>query len=200
MLLTQILKSLLALHALPDQVPVCVSPLSSVTLRAFNDKHVSMDAQSPIILVVGGAGVGKKALIARIVRSGSTGSPSLPFSWKIDTKYYIAEARFDAARYSAAEETQQAEALILTVDATDQQGYEAAKAWHADRSHVECEVCLMVVNKMDLLSGSDGSLQRSAWHQDAQDWCCENYFEYIEVSMHSTRIQLLKRASLHCDR
>ena len=51
-----------------------------------------------------------------------------------------------------------AEALILTTDATDQQTFEAVKAWHACHASSEAaETCLLVVSKMDRLRDSDGA-------------------------------------------
>ena len=69
---------------------------------------------------------------------------------------------------STTADTPRGEALILTVDATDQQTFEAAKAWHARQTATDAaEVCLLVVNKMDRLRDTDGHTARSPWHEEA---------------------------------
>lgn len=140
-------------------------------------------AEVPTLLVVGSRGVGKKSLVGGITSPASSEQGSLPRSWFIDTKYYTAEASIHLLDCtSPAAGIRRAEALILTVDATDQQTFEAAKAWHAcQASAAAAEVCLLVINKMDRLRESAGTFARSPWHEEAQDWCCDQYFEYIEV-------------------
>ena len=148
-----------------------------------NIPNVTMDAETPMILIAGGSEVGKKSLIRRITSRSDT-EQSLPCSWNIDTKYYVAETRINAHRCGdgAARELPSAEALILTVDATDQQSFEAARAWHAQHCPDDTEISLLVMNQMDRLRGPDGDIRRGRWHSEAQDWCCEHYFEYIEAS------------------
>ena len=144
--------------------------------------YIKMDAPDvPSLLVVGSPGVGRRSIVAGITSAASSEQRSLPHSWAIDTKYYTAEASIQLVdSTSTAADTPRAEALILAVDATDQQTFEAAKAWHARRTDA-AEICLLVVNKMDRLRDAAGTFSRNSWHEEAQDWCCDQYFEYIEV-------------------
>ena len=152
--------------------------------QAQNILYIKMDAADvPSLLIVGSQGVGRRSIVAGLTGSAHSEQGTLPRAWFIDTKYYTAEASVhlvDCASTTA--DIPRAEALFLTVDATDQQTFEAVKAWHARQTATEAaEICLLVVNKMDRLRDSGGSIAREPWHEEAQDWCCDQYFEYIEV-------------------
>ncbi len=138
----------------------------------------------PSILIVGSCGVGKKTLTSRI--TGSAVDQEASDTWRIDTKYYTAHARIrsikcisDTIQDSTCPDC---EALILLVDAQRVETYREVKEWLAHQA-VSPEVTLFVANKSELLRSPDGSVLRQSWHEEAQDWCCQQLFEYIEVRL-----------------
>ena len=138
-----------------------------------------MQATIPCILVVGCADVGKKTLILRITGSSDQ---QVPILWTIDTKYYIAQAKFVSRECSSdnSQLSRDCESLILVFDAEREETFRAAKQWLADQN-INPEISLLVANKSELLRHDGGAVQRQPWHGEAQDWCCEHLFEYIEV-------------------
>ncbi|BDA46154.1 probable alpha- and gamma-adaptin-binding protein p34 [Coccomyxa sp. Obi] len=142
-----------------------------------------MEMSIPSIFIVGSSSVGKKTLTLRI--TGSAPDQEASGSWRIDTKYYTAHARIEFIKCTS--DTIQnstcpdCEALILLVDAQREETYRDVKEWLAHQA-ISPEVTLFVSNKSELLRSADGSVQRQSWHEEAQDWCCQQLFEYIEVS------------------
>jgi putative ribosome biogenesis GTPase RsgA len=140
-----------------------------------------MAAMDPMIFVVGSAGVGKKSLVSRI-----TGSPdqNVPCTWRIDTRYYVADTIMRIEKCSDAHvatgSVPYCEALILVVDAAREETFQEVSRWLSHQDF-EAEINLVVFNKADKLKGEDGTMQREAWHTAARDWCCERLFEFIEV-------------------
>ena len=139
-----------------------------------------MEAPVPCVLVVGCAAVGKKTLISRITGSRS----DQQVLWTIDTKYYTAQAQILSVNIppnnNHDSSAQDCESLILIFDAQREETFRQAKEWLIQQS-VSPEITLLVANKSELLRGPDGAVQRQTWHEEAQDWCCEQLFEYIEV-------------------
>lgn len=144
----------------------------------------AMKMSIPFILIVGSSGVGKKTLTSRI--TGSATDQETLASWRIDTKYYTAHARIKSIKCTS-DTTQNntcpdCEALILLVDAQREETYREVKEWLAHQA-ISPEIMLFVSNKSELLRSPNGSVQRQSWHEEAQDWCCQQLFEYIEVRL-----------------
>ena len=143
-----------------------------------------MEMSEPSVLIVGSSGVGKKTLTLRI--TGSATDRETLALWRIDTKYYTAHARIDSIKCTpnAIQNSTcpDCEALVLVVDAQREETYREVKEWLAHQS-ISPEVMLFVTNKSELLRAADGSVNRQSWHEEAQDWCCQQLFEYIEVIM-----------------
>ena len=152
-----------------------------------------MDSRRPTIIIAGTAGVGKKSVAARITGHADDVLPSAtPCPWTIDTKYYTADVQIEVVSFTEGEccnaHVGDSEALLLVFDITDKRtACTACRSWIQGLDGNVPEVCLMLANRMDLLT--DVSDPQHSWHGLAQDWCCHNLFEYIEV-----RSQLLLSA------
>lgn len=136
----------------------------------------------PQICIVGASKVGKRSVADAIA-----GCPAAS-SWTIDNKYYSAQVALARCHTDAATLDRAAEALVIVLDASQQQSFEAARAWTAAVDIEAAEVRLLVATKVDLLlqaphSASTGPLEseRPAWLASAMDWACQHQFEYIEV-------------------
>ena len=143
-----------------------------------------MDSRRPIITVAGTAGVGKKSIVARIIGHADDAALSFPCPWTIDTKYYTANVQIEVVSFTDGEccgaHVSDSEALLLVFDVTHKESLHSLQNWIQSLDGNVPEVCLMLANRMDLLV--DVSDAQHSWHGLAQDWCCHNLFEYIEVS------------------
>lgn len=141
-----------------------------------------METALPTVLIVGGATVGKKTLFSRITGSACDQTSVL---WTIDTKYYTARATLEILRcISTLDQSmspRDCEALILVFDANWEETYREVKGWLANHM-MSPEITLLLANKAELLDSSRSTAQRQPWHAEAQDWCCDQLFEYIEVT------------------
>lgn len=151
-----------------------------ILIQIVTSSILMMQATIPCILVVGCADVGKKTLISRIT---GTSDQQVPILWTIDTKYYTAQAKFVSRECSSdnSQLSRDCESLILVFDAEREETFRAAKQWLADQN-INPEISLLVANKSELLRHEGCAVQRQPWHGEAQDWCCEHLYEYIEVT------------------
>ena len=144
----------------------------------------TMDSRRPIITIAGTTGVGKKSIVARIIGHADDVSLRFPCPWTIDTKYYTADVQIEVASFTDGEccsaHVSDSEALLLVFDVTHKESLHSLQNWIQGLDGNVPEVCLMLANRMDLLT--DVSDPQHSWHGLAQDWCCHNLFEYIEVS------------------
>ena len=142
-----------------------------------------MDSGRPIITVAGTAGVGKKSIVARIIGHAEDVALSFPCPWTIDTKYYTADVQIEVIAFTKGEccsaHVGDSEALLLVFDVTDKDSLHSLQTWVQGLDGNVPEVCLMLANRVDVLT--DVSDPQHSWHGLAQDWCCHNLFEYIEV-------------------
>ena len=146
----------------------------------------SMDSRRPTIIIAGTAGVGKKSVAARITGHADSVALNTPCPWTIDTKYYTADVQIEVVSFTEGEccnaHVGDSEALLLVFDITDKDSLHSLQSWIQGLDGNVPEVCLMLANRMDLLT--DVSDPQHSWHGLAQDWCCHNLFEYIEVSLY----------------
>ena len=146
----------------------------------------TMDSECPIITIAGTAGVGKKSIAARILGHAHDVALSFPCPWTIDTKYYRVDVQIEVVPFTEGEccsaHVSDSEALMLVFDVTDRDSLHSLQSWIQGLNGNVPEVCLMLANRMDLLP--DVSDPQHSWHGLAQDWCCHNLFEYIEVSLY----------------
>ena len=77
----------------------------------------------PSILVVGGEGVGKRAVASRLVGSELAGDAHTR-AWDIDTKYYTARTMISIRKLDDEPGSSAAEALVLVFDASDAASYQ----------------------------------------------------------------------------
>ena len=142
-----------------------------------------MDSGLPIISIAGTAGVGKKSIVARILDHADGVGLSFPCPLTIDNKYYTADVQIEVVSFTKGERcsahVSDSEALLLVFDVTDKDSMHSLQNWVQGLDGNVPEVCLMLANRMDLLP--DISDSQHSWHGLAQDWCCHNLFEYIEV-------------------
>ena len=140
-----------------------------------------MASDLPILTIAGAAGVGKKSIAARLLGHEAT----LPCTWHLDTKYYTADVQIRAAAIShdeacSSSQLADSEALLLVFDVTEEDSMYSLLRCIGSLNGSPPEVCLMLANRMDKLAV--GSTASEGWHEQAQDWCCQNLCEYIEVS------------------
>lgn len=140
----------------------------------------------PTLTIAGAAGVGKKSIAARLLGLAHGQEISLPCTWQLDTKYYTADVQIEVAIVSHDEpcrssQVADSEALLLVFDVTTEDSMDTIQKWMESLDSNIPEVCLMLANRMDLLA--TGSSASEGWHEQAQDWCCQNLFEYIEVGL-----------------
>lgn len=144
-----------------------------------------MSSGSPVITVAGTPGVGKKSIAARLLGLAEGHATTFPCTWRLDTKYYTADVQIKVESLSAEEpcssQVANSEALLLVFDVTDEQSLHSVRRWTQSLNGNLPEVCLMLANRMDLLAADHSSQPEQSWHGQAQDWCCKNLFEYIEV-------------------
>lgn len=136
----------------------------------------------PVLAVVGAPSVGKKAVLSRVIGvpcEAATSSNTV--IWNIDTRYYTADVSCLIAEPHQAARADEYEAVILVFAADQQPSFLACKQWavQADLSRAELKLCIS--NKSDRLSVSEDSLQRPPWLEDCKEWCCQEFFEFIEV-------------------
>jgi len=144
-----------------------------------------MASEMPIVTIAGAAGVGKKSIAARLLDHADGHEASLPCTWRLDTKYYTADVQIRAVTVNPEEpcssHTADSEALLLIFDVTEEESMHSLQRWMEGLTGDLPDVCLMLANRVDLLASADSSASEPSWHEQAQDWCCHNLFEYIEV-------------------
>lgn len=149
-------------------------------------KFPKMDSEYPVITIAGVAAVGKKTIAARLLGLAEGHEITFPCPWTLDTKYYTANVQIRAVSVShdvpCSAQLAGSEALLLVFDVTDEQSVQSLQRWIQEINGDLPEVCLMLANRVDLLAAPETSSREQSWHEQAQDWCCQNYFEYIEVS------------------
>ena len=143
-----------------------------------------MASGAPTLTIAGAAGVGKKSIAARLLGLAHDQEINLPCTWHLDTKYYTADVQIEVHTVSHDEpcsstQVADSEALLLVFDATSEDSMLTVEKWMEGLDSSVPEVCLMLANRIDLLA--NGSSASEGWHKQAQDWCCQNLFEYIEV-------------------
>ena len=143
-----------------------------------------MASELPIITIAGAAGVGKRSIAARLLGLADDHNISLPCNWHLDTKYYTSDVQIRLATISHDEpcssgQVADSEALLLVFDVTEEESMHSLQRWVESLNGDLPEVCLMLANRMDLLAPDSSASE--GWHEQAQDWCCQNLFEYIEV-------------------
>jgi hypothetical protein len=145
-----------------------------------------MDSDCPVITIAGVAAVGKKTIAARLLSLAEGHEITFPCPWTLDTKYYTANVQIRAVSVShdvpCSAQLAGSEALLLVFDVTDEQSVQSLQRCIQDFNGDLPEVCLMLANRVDLLAAPQISSREQSWHEQAQDWCCQNCFEYIEVS------------------
>lgn len=151
-----------------------------------------MTAPAGEVLIVGESGVGKQALLSRLLHSNTSSSKqSLKQQqwWDLDTKYYT--ARVVVERQLPSTEANPAAAtcggLVLVFAADQASTFLAVKQWVEQLPSDVADVRLCVANKIDKLLSPDCShqepaVQRSTLLQEAMQWCADSLFEYVEVS------------------
>ena len=144
-----------------------------------------MTLELPTLTIAGGPGVGKRSIAGRLLGLADAQQVSLPSTWHLDTRYYTAEVQIEVAAISHDEprssQVADSEALLLVFDVTKEDSMHSLQRWVESFEGCLPEVCLMLANRMDLAADSSAS---EGWHEQAQDWCCQNLFEYIEVRSH----------------
>lgn len=150
------------------------------------------------VLVVGGAGVGKRCLLSRLlnIKEASSGQPlQQQQPWGLDTKYYraqvLVERQLPTAKANPAAAT--CGGLVLVFAADQDSSFLAVKQWVEQLPSDVADVRLCVANKVDKLqnprsSQQESAVQRTPMLQEAMQWCADSLFEYIEVS--STDVEL----------
>ena len=150
-----------------------------------------MSANSAEVLIIGESGVGKQALIKRILSRSSLSSVQQKGKqlWYLDTKYYTAQVRVDQGLPTPDTYARAATCggLVLVFAANQESSFLAVKEWAEQLPSDSADVRLCIANKVDRCLSPDCSpqeprLQHSAWRQQAAQWCADSLFEYIEVS------------------
>ena len=146
------------------------------------------------ILVIGESGVGKDALISRVIDpSKHSAQPRDRQLWHLDTKYYTAQVWIEQGlpETDAYASAGTCGGLVLVFAANLESSFLAVKRWAEQLPHESADVRLCIANKVDKCLSSDSSLQKPAlqhsdWRQQAMQWCADSLFEYIEVSSTDT--------------
>ena len=134
-----------------------------------------------LVVLLGAAASGRSTLARSIAsREGDGPSPDRAWQWRIDNKYYSADVELQT--HDLGSQLPAADAVLLVVDATDQQSFNVARlAWEAAMGGEEDnpdgpEVQLLVAAKLDLLMPAGQpeprleSVSRPPWLQDAAEW------------------------------
>lgn len=149
-----------------------VQPIAAMT--------AAIQAELPILAIVGDVGVGRKTLLSRIL-----GRPLAPGSeaaiWDIDTRYYTAQAQCQILNVMQATSLQEPEAVILVCTGNQQANFRSCQQWASTADLASVEVRLCVANQFDRLQNSGDELDEQNWVEDCREWCSEHCYEYIEV-------------------
>lgn len=131
----------------------------------------------PVVLLAGGRGVGKKH-VAGAVRGSDVSSEVTSAPWKIDTKYYRADAEIrvlGADADGSPGEDGDVQAVVVVFDVTREASFREAKAlWERIKADEEA-VKLLVAND------PRGAGTSPTWIDEVQGWCVDNLIELVEV-------------------
>ena len=173
-----------SMHDMEELPSAPAAKLCTQALVPQRTTSALMASGLPTLTIAGAAGVGKRSIAACLLGLADAQEGSLPSTWHLDTRYYTANVQIKVAAVSHDEpcnsgQLADSEALLLVFDVTKEESMHSLQRWLEGFDGDLPEVCLMLANRMDLLAVDSSASE--GWHEQAQDWCCQNLFEYIEV-------------------